>query len=221
MSDFLKKVKGLFVVEEEGGAGKKSGSKSNSNDTKPKKASSTRTVKMRGGGDVSEKFMNIFLQAMDSNNLDGFDYLEFKQSLNNLESMQMTEATKYKSAFAMAKTMGVTTEKLVQSANHYLEILSNEDKKFQAALAKQRAKQIGNRESEITELGKLIEEKKKQIAQLQKDIAAHEKTMAVRKKEIDQSTSKVEKTNADFQVTYKSIVGQIEKDVKQIKQYLT
>ena len=53
-------------------------------------------------GKVSSKFMEILFKAMEDNNLDGFDYLEFKQSLKSLEKMPMDEQTRFKSAFAMA-----------------------------------------------------------------------------------------------------------------------
>lgn len=219
MSDFLKKIKGVFVVEDQSTASKNKEVKSNSSTKKTTKTSPAK-LRTREGGEVSEKFMNVLLKAMEAHNQDGFDYLEFKAALSNLESMQMTEATKYKSAFAMAKTMGVSTEKLIESAAHYLNVLKEEDKKFQEVLVNQRAKQIGNRQTEITELSNLVKEKKAQIAKLQRDIDTHVKTIEKRKKEIDASTTKVELTNSDFQVTYKSIVGQIEKDVSHIKQYL-
>ena len=40
--------------------------------------------------------------------------------------MPMDEQTRFQSAFAMAQTLGATTEHLMHSANHYLEILKKE-----------------------------------------------------------------------------------------------
>ncbi len=84
-------------------------------------------------GKVSTKFMEILFKAMEDNNLDGFDYLEFKQSLKSLEKMLMDEATRFKSAFAMAQRMKATPALLVKTANHYLNILKQEEQKFENA----------------------------------------------------------------------------------------
>ena len=81
-------------------------------------------------GKADQKFIDILLNAIDKNNLEGFDYLEYKTSLQGLDSMSMDEATRYKSAFVMAKTMGVTPTKLLSSAKHYVGVLNKEEKKF-------------------------------------------------------------------------------------------
>ena len=175
--------------------------------TKPKTQSSQAT-----GGKVTDKFMNILLGAMDKNNLDGFDYLEYKQSLNSLQNMDMDEATRYQSAFAMAKTMGATPKKLLETANHYINILQTEEQKFGQALISQKEKQIGNRHQRLEQLGKAVEQKKKQIEQLTKEIETHEQESVQIKEQITDSTVKVENTKNNFIVTYQLLTGQIKED---------
>ena len=117
----LKKLKSLFVVEDESAA--KLTKEKEEVETVPE---STTPVAPQvdefvdssatpSPGKVDTKFLNILLGAMDKNNLDGFDYLEYRQSLLNLSKMAMDEATKYKSAFAAAQTMGATPQKLVDT----------------------------------------------------------------------------------------------------------
>lgn len=171
-------------------------------------------------GKITNKFMNVLLGAMDKNNLEGFDYLEFKQSLRSLEKMNMDEATRYQSAFAMAKTMGATSDNLMQSAGHYIQILNKEEAKFAQALKNQRTKQIGDKEQYIQNTSKVIKQKMAKIEQLQKEIANHKKELGSVEKEINGAKVKLETTNNNFHVTYDLLVNKIKQDVQNIKQYL-
>ena len=172
-------------------------------------------------GQVSDKFMTILFGAMDKNNLDGFDYLEFKNSLNSLKKVQQTdEATRFKSAFAMAQTMGVTKEKLLQTAEHYMNVLLQEERKFEQALDANMQKQVGSKEQRIQALAEDIKAKQAQIEKLQtvieKSKAEHQKL----KSGIQGAKNKINNTKADFIASYEAIRGQIKKDAQRINEYL-
>ncbi|MEM9919456.1 MAG: hypothetical protein AAF990_15240 [Bacteroidota bacterium] len=222
----LKKLKSLFVVEDESAA--KPTKEKEEVETVPE---STTPVAPQvdefvdssatpSQGKVDTKFLNILLGAMDKNNLDGFDYLEYRQSLQNLSKMAMDEATKYKSAFAAAQTMGATPQKLVDTAGHYLQILSKEEQKFNQALANQRKKQIGGKENQYKKLEQSIKDKQTRILQLQKEIEQHQGELSKIKQAVSQATIKVTSTQNDFVATYKSIVDKIQLDIQKMKQYL-
>ena len=66
---------------------------------------------------LDEKSVDYLTSALAKNNLPGFDYLEFKQSLAALADLGMDEPTAIKSAFATASTVGLTKDKLVKTAN--------------------------------------------------------------------------------------------------------
>lgn len=172
------------------------------------------------GGKVTDKFMNILLGAMDKSNLDGFDYLEYKQSLQSLQNMDMDESTRYQSAFAMAKTMGATPQNLLETANHYLTILKAEEQKFGQALVSQKDKQIGGRRQRLEKLDQAMEQKRKQIEQLTKEIQTHEQESAQIKEQITDSTVKVENTKNNFVVTYQLLTSQIQEDIRKMQTYL-
>lgn len=226
----LKKLKSLFIVEED------------SDKESPGPASSVDKIETAPEPDTSEqladvpdiepdalppnskpdgKFVNVLLKAIDAANEEGFDYLEFKQSLQSLASMDMDEATRYQSAFAMAKTMGATPDRLLKSASTYLKILDQESKKFKQALSSQRSKQVTGRESELKDLQKTIALKKKKIQELTSEIEVHQEQLGQQKKSIQQAKAKVEMTNQQFQLAYQSVVKQIEKDSERMKKYLT
>jgi len=224
----FKKLKGLFVLEEEGAKGNSSPKESSSAEmSTPEEQSAEPTVEVTASsqqpaptGKPDDKFVDILLKAVEKNNMEGFDYLEFKSSLQSLANMGMDDATRYKSAMAMAKTMGATPDKLIASANHYLKVLKSEDSKFQVALKNQKAKQVTGREGEIKSTMQSIAAKKKQIAQLEKDIVADEKKLEKLKAGINQAAAKVQSTGDSFSLAYRVVVGQIQEDVKQMQTHL-
>ncbi len=170
-------------------------------------------------GEVSEKFMNILLGAINKNNQEGFDYIEFKQSLQSLSEMNMDEQTKIQSAYAMAKTMGATKEKLIQTANYYLGILSKESEKFSAAVSSQMNKQVGSKQTRQKDIDLSIQNKTKQIEQLTKEIESLKIDLEKTSKAIASSEVKVLKTKNDFMSTYDLLKHKINKDIELIEKY--
>lgn len=171
-------------------------------------------------GKVSDQFYDILLGAMEQNNQAGFDYLEYKKSLQTLAKMPMDEQTRYFSAFAAAQAMGVTAEKLVDSAQFYATVLKKEEEKFQLAHQAQREKQVGGKEKAIADVDATIKAKTEQIARLTEEIKTHQTDMEKMKAEISEAVVKIETTQNDFQATYQDLVGQISTDVDNMKKYL-
>jgi flagellar motility protein MotE (MotC chaperone) len=237
MSDLWKKFKGVFVVEDpnqpqqpttnSNPSASKDAGQSNSSKSTPSVSESSRTVSAPtqpiitgGDGKVNEKFMEVLFKAMEAINTPAFDYFEYRQAVNNLASMPMDEATRYKSAYAMAQTMGASSELLINSANGYLAALQDEDSKFQQAANNQAQSQIGNKQAQIDNFDAVIKQKNEQIKRLLDEIEQHKKEMEQLKLDISQSTSKVAQTKSDFDVTYHFLTGQIQKDVENMKNYL-
>lgn len=225
----LKKLKSLFIVEDENAAQQKKqvkttkqSDRSKASKTAPQTGkSSSQPISMpKSSGKADPKFVEVLLKAIEANNLDGFDYLEFKQSLQNLSNVQMDEKTKYQSAFAMAKTMGATPAKLISAAQFYIKVLKKEEAKFVDALKNQRQKQVHDREQGIKQKEQLIVEKQKKIKQLQKEIEADTKSLDTDKAAINQSMAKVEATKQGFVNAYNSVLGQIETDIDKMNQYI-
>ncbi len=170
-------------------------------------------------GEVSEKFMNILLGAINKNNQEGFDYIEFKQSLQSLGKMEMDEKTKIQSAFAMAKTMGATKPKLIETANYYLSILEKESGKFNSAVSNQVGKQVNSKKEKQKDIQLSIENKRKQIEKLTNDIKQLEIENTNMSKGIASSEVKVLKTKNDFEITYSLLKQKIHKDIELIEKY--
>lgn len=222
MSDFIKKFKSVFIVDD--GTGDKPAAPANTSaPTAQAPAPSPEPTRASAGaaqGAVSDRFTEILTAALEKNNQTGFDYFEFRQALRNLAKMPMDEQTRFQSANAMAQTMGATPTALVESAKFYIGVLQNEEAKFNEAHAQQRIKLIGGREEEIKNLEAAIQQKTEQIQRLTQEIEAHRAKSEQIRHEISESTLKIETTKADFDATFAALLSQIQDDMAKMQQYL-
>lgn len=227
MSDFLKKFKSVFILEEDGanpGGVAQHPAEMTAPPAKtaaaPAAPASSDSGVSSSSGSVNDKFVEVLAAALEKNNQDGFDYFEFRQSLKNLAKMPMDEGTRFQSAYAMAQTMGVTPAKLVESAKFYIGVLNNEQSRFAEAHAQQKAKLVGNREEEARQLEAAMQQKAEQIKQLTAEIEQSRQRSELIRQEIADSTVKIENTRADFEATFAAVVGQVQDDIGKMQQYL-
>lgn len=223
-SDMFKKIKSLFIVEGPADAETNVNEEVSEPSGNPIQTQNpivqTSTSATLDGSKPDQKFIDLLLKAIETNNMEGFDYLEYKNSLKSIEQVIPDESMRYKSAFEMAKTMGLSKEKLIQSATHYLNILSNEDKKFKDAVENQKAKQIQGRTDQIQSFEKSIAEKQQMIEKLTKEIESSRVQLDTFRKEINDAVVKIDATNQQFVASYHLVQGQITEDIEKIKSNL-
>lgn len=169
---------------------------------------------------LDQKSVDFLTKALEKSNLPGFDYIEFKQSLDALSKLNIDEATAFKSAYATASTVGLTKTKLLETAGHYKKVLANEKAQFDSALQKQIEQKIAGKEGEVNKLKDQIVKHQEKIQQLKDQIAKFQKTIDGADAQIDADRKKIESTREGFEHTHQSILNQIEKDIENIKKYL-
>lgn len=222
-----KTLKGLFI--EEGEVAKPArtlpdkrtkGTTAKQPDSAPATSPTSKVTTAATTGNVNDRSLKVLLEALEAVNLPGFDYLEYKKSLENLRKMNFSEEVRYQTAFTAAQSMGVTSKQLIDSAQHYLKALETEERKFSTALAGQREKQLTKRQEEL----KVGEEK---VAELEREIEAMRERVAERQQRqqqlrsaIEKSTQKLDQTERDFAATLAIIRGGIEQDVTKAMTYL-
>ena len=220
----LKNLKSLFVVveaEENDKPPSKAIEKSESKEKKtPPPLPKSPAIPKNTSGVVDDKIIEKLLQAIEKNNLDGFDYLEYKKALKALEKMPMDEATKYRSAFATAATMGVTLYKLVETTAFYIGVLDKENEVFINAFKNQFDTKVSGREQEISQFKTIINEKSEQIKKLTEEIAKHQQQINVLENQVKESNSKIMKTQNDFKHSYTHLKSQLEEDITKMNKYL-
>lgn len=217
----LKNLRSIFIVEEDVPAKSKAASPAPKTPAKEQASTppSSTPVTLRDGK-ITQKFTDILLSAMDNADLEGFDYLEYKKSLQSLQKMNMEERTAYQSAFAMAQTMGATPQHLVGTAQHYLKALQEEEQKFEKALVNQQENRIGAKRQEQQSLANTIKEKEAQIKKLQAEIQEHQQKLGKLDGEIKQADLSIANTKNDFFASYQHLVKQIQADITKMQEYL-
>ncbi len=169
---------------------------------------------------LDEKSVEFLTNALEKNNLPGFDYLEFKLSLGRLAQMNMGEETTYKSAYVTATTVGLTKEKLLATAQHYKQVLVKEQEQFDQALNNQLQKRVMGKKQEVEKLKGQIEAWKAQMENLQNQILKSQQTIDSADSAIQAEMKKIEATKEGFEFTHQSILNQIDLDVQNIQRYL-
>lgn len=172
------------------------------------------------GTATDQKSVDFLENALTKQIQPGFDYLKFKQSIEQLASLKLDGPTSLKSAFATASTMGVTKDSLLQSARHYLTVLGEEKKQFDQALNNQVQQRIDSKRDELTKLQQQIEEHRRQIAKLEKQIVEFQDKIARSDEEVAEAKASIEQTKMKFENTYQQFVSAIEQDITAIQQNL-
>jgi len=171
-------------------------------------------------GPADEKIRDRLLKAIQGANLDGFDYLEFKDAVRDLAADMPDESLRFRAAFKTAKTVGVTLGTLISSAQHYLGVLAAEEKSFRSAQADKVAKDVQAREKRSGQLDADLLDKENQIKMLNEEIrkAVEEKQRLV--SEVAEARAKIEGTQIAFDSTYRVLAAAIESDIQKLKSYI-
>lgn len=169
---------------------------------------------------ADQKSVEFLENAMIKETQPGFDYLKFKQSIEQLAGLKLDPSTSFKSAFATASTMGVTKDSLLQSARHYLTILGEEKKQFDQALNNQVQQRIDSKKDELQKLQQQIDDHRRQIARLEKQILEFQDKIARSDEEVAEAKASIDQTKIKFENTYQQFVSAIETDITAIQQNL-
>lgn len=170
---------------------------------------------------VDNRVYEKLLTVIESNNMEGFDYLEFKASLQALNNLPLDESTKFKSAFATASTMGLTVDKLISSADYYKNILNRERDKFKTELENKMQDTVVAKDKERQMLEDTVNKKEQQINTLANEINQHKQTLAQLQSQLSEIQSKIQHTQKAFFNTHQYLLTQFEDDIQRIKKFLS
>ena len=170
--------------------------------------------------DLDKKSKDFLAKALAALETDKFDYIKYRQALNSIEEMGLEQATAFKSAFATARTLGVTKSGLVSSAKGYLSVLMEEKSKFDEALANQVKTKIASKGDQVLKLEARIEEMKKKISEMNKKIAEHNAKIAAADDEVEKEKQKIVETQQKFENTFEAFVQVIKEDIDRVTEYL-
>jgi hypothetical protein len=224
MSKFLKGVKRLFIVEESETTKTNDATSAETPDRHAEHAqlihSKVEINRTIDASDVNDRFLEVLFDALEHNNKPGLDYLEFRQSVRALDKMPMEEEVKFHSAFAMAQSMGASADQLVDSAAYYIQVLQNEEQKFNDSLQRQVNEQVIGREQDMKAQKNRIAAIKEQIAALLKEMELIEANVIESEDAVEAAKLKIETARAEFHKANQHIQEQIKNDITKINRFL-
>lgn len=180
----------------------------------------TTTQSLFSAEGVDARSLEFIAQAIEKNNLPGFDYFEFKRAVYQLAAMNLDEATAHKSAFTTAATLGVTKEKLIETAGYYRNIVEKEKEQFNHALDNQTATKVAARQQEVSRLRDQIDRHKTEIARLQDEIAGYLNQADAADASVKLESEKLEKSKTAFEKAHQSVLTTIDQDIELMHKHL-
>jgi hypothetical protein len=169
---------------------------------------------------VDEKSAEYLAKALEKNNMPGFDYIEFKQSLNKLLALNIDDSHRFQAAFMTGSTIGLTKDKLIDTANQYKQIITREKAQFDVALKNQIQQRIDGKKEELDRFLAQIQENQLRIKALEAEIDQYQAKSNEITGNMDIEKQKINKTRDSFDATYNAILLHIDEDVAKFNQYL-
>ena len=161
----------------------------------------------------SSKYKNLFDKVLTDANIPGPDFFEFYKTLESLAPQPIADQQKYILAFTGFQVMGLKKEKMIETANHYLSILKEERKNFDAHSAEVNRMEVIEPRNEIQ---KISEEN----MELQKKIQENINRISMLTTQSAESENKLRSAEASFNLELSNTEAKIQGIVNNINSYL-
>jgi len=201
-----KVIKSLFIEEFEETASAPSPAQHTDSSSAQSSSSQIHSSSASVSQDDLKKMMDRLSNIIALKNQEGFDYLEYRNAIKELILNGQPESTAFVSVFTTAKTLGVTKQSIVDSANYYLSILDSENKEFNDELNSRKNSDIIEKENAIEKIGKEIEKLIKEKEKLEKEII--------------KSKDKIVGAGSSFSAAYENIHTKIKEDIQKLDKYI-
>lgn len=204
-------LKGLIFKDVTGGQAPVEKSKSSGKGSKnPVQPVSTTTVQ----GVADNKFIDLLEGIIEQSNQPGQDYFEFKQALENMNSLPMDERTKFQTVYSVLSLQGCTKDVLIASLDKYVQIIQSEKTNFDAEMQSAYDAQVKS---------KLLkaEESKKELESLTKRLAELNGLILALSQEAQAEEMKIRATEANFKASADIIISEMIGDKDKINNYLS
>lgn len=169
--------------------------------------------------EVEEEYLNHFMGFLEKNNFQGLDYLEFANLLHKqFEKFgnTLTETQLFEMGFMSFDSQGITKQRLIDTANQYLQLIADHKKEFDQYLSNDGAKGVQDKVNESANLEKLnndaaarIANLNQEIKQIQQAIANNTQTIQSNTVLIQGETEKLQIKQRKFEGAYKVVVEKI------------
>lgn len=157
-----------------------------------------------------DHFNELFNQA----NLPGPDYYEFNKMCQAMATLP--DEHKFPAVFGGLQVQGLDKKKLVDSAGHYIDIINEDQKKFNGAIDSQIIGEANKKKAEIDNKTKKLLEKEALIKQLQEEISSDGVEIAKLSAEATELESKANEKSAIYKAACEARKASITADIQKI-----
>ena len=171
-------------------------------------------------GTINAEMAQMLDDAITANDLPGFDFLEFRDSLNNPAFATLPEQAKYQAVFGTASAGGLTVEKLLSSIDHYKGVIAQKKDEFQQHVEAQTAQEVTSREERKAANEQSVADAQQKIAELTESINQWQTENVQLATEISQETLKIQQTSSSFEATYSVVDTKLDEGKTKIQTYL-
>jgi len=205
----LKKLASLFVEIQEDKA-----------DAKPSVAEAPAAPAPPVQAEEDKGIADTLQKALAGANMEGFDYFEFAQICQQLKPNIPSEEMLFQTAYMSGKVMGATKQKLIQSADHYLQVLGGKQSEFEEAVKEQVDQTVTSLQKELASVDAGMKSKTELIRGLTEEINGLAQRQAKVTSQIAQNKARIEQIRANFAATIARFVQRIKDDGQKIDKYI-
>lgn len=224
MSDFIRKALGMFVEFDETPEQATGGNSNNTTQTPaasvPSNVPSISPRQPAYNGPMTQqdidKFTKHFEEVFDKANLEGLDYYEFSKTMHALESTLPDENMRIATVYATMKIQGLTKEKILETARHYVGVLEADKAMFEKAASDKASQEIEERKVKAAGLEKKIAENGEMIKKLTQEMADAQANIGTIKAEIVQYDAKISANKGSYTIAYRAMYNKIISDIQKL-----
>lgn len=214
MAGLFKKAMGLFVEFEED----KEQSTSQSTSLPAPTGGPTRVSPQQVlNAEDFDKFEKHFEKLFDQANLPGPDYYEFMKMMETLEVHIKDEKARLSATYASLTIQGLTKDKLVETANKYKEIISQDRSQFEKIANEKKEKEIGLKKKELQSLEQTVVQHAEMIKKLTKEITDAQAATGALKAAIAEEEGNLAKNKQGYLLACEAMMQKIAEDITKIQ----
>lgn len=162
---------------------------------------------------ASDKFKVYFDNLFKDTNFPGPDYFEFSRMMEAMSAIP-DEKTRFISAYAGLSLQGLDKDKLLKTANQYLQVIDNDAKNFQATVDKALQEKVVGKKKEM-------EDKARRIQELAKEINDLNTKMEALTNDIRDNEEKIHSNSNTYKQESDNMKNKISQEIQKINQYIS